>query len=287
MGSFNFTKAKQEALKDLTNNKLGALILGQSGAGKSSVAGTFNCKTLYLYTTGESHGAKAAGSLGGTNVFPVCLDYVDGVAVGPDAAYQRLLDILSDVDGIKSQKFGAIVLDGATELEVLIRATNKWRIRCQTDKGKHNNFAEGPATLALFRPVIDGLKDLQRKLGVHFAVTCVLDVQALADNGEVLESKPRLSTYAVAEGIVQQHEDIVVVGRMTNPQGEIAHRLQFLAGVTRESKDAAGVVKKSINFNPRLAGLGVHKLPQTLPADLNQLAALKAGGSTDAQAEAV
>lgn len=271
--SFDFAAAQKEALGELNNNTLGLIVLGQSGGGKSYLAGTFGVKTLYLYTSGESHGAKAARYEGGKNVIPVQIDYANGKRLTPDQAYKRLLEVLSDVDGIKKQGFGAVVLDGTTEVEILIRSLNQWRIMCQTKDGKHNSFAEGPTTLALFRPVIEGLKGLQRQ-GIHFMTTCILDVSATSDDGEILESKPRLQTYAVAEGIIQQFEDIVAVGRMAKGDN-VAHRIQFLAGVSRQSKDLAGNVKKSINFNPRIGGKKLDDLPRTLAADLTKLIEFK------------
>lgn len=274
--SFNFAAAQKEALSDLANDKLGLLVLGQSGAGKSTLAGTFGVKTLYLYTTGERHGSKASKTFGGDSVIPICLDYANGAPLSADDTYQRLLDILVDSDGIKGQKFGAIVVDGATELETLVRATNKWRIMCLSKDGKHNSFAEGPSTLVLLRPIVDGLKTLQRQLGIHFMMTCILDVQAQASNGEVIESKPRLLTYNVAEGICQQFDDIIVVGPMSKGD-DVAHRIQFLAGVTKESKDLAGNIKKTVNYTPRLTGIPRDALPKTVAADLKELIKLKTG----------
>jgi len=271
---FDFDASVKESRGGLKNDKLGLLVLGQSGSGKSTVAGTFGCKTLYLYTTGESHGVVSANTQS-ANVYPVCLDFADGKALTADLAYQRLLDIIGDSEGIKKAGFGAIVIDGATEVETMIRATNKWRLGCLTDKGKHSGYAEGPVTLVLFRPVIDGLKRLQRDLGIHFLVTCILDVQATADNGEVRESKPRMLTFNVADGVLQQFGDIVVVGRMSKDD-LVSHRFQFLAGVSRESKDLSGVVKKLTNFNPRIAGLLLEDLPRTTKADLSVLIELKA-----------
>ncbi len=273
---FNFALAQQEAAAELKNVNLGLMVLGQSGAGKSTLAGTFGVKTLYLYTTGESHGAKAAATIGGDNVSSVSINVQSGDILTADKAYERLLSILSSVAEIKAEGFKAVVVDGATELEILIRETNRWKLLCQTDKGSHNTWAEGKATLAMLRPIIDGLKSLQRQLGIHFMMTCSLDVISVSDNGEIQESKPRLQTYSVAEGVIQQFEDIVVVGRMSNGD-KVGHRLQFLAGVSRESKDGAGNVRKSINFNPRLSGVILDKLPLTTKADLQELIKLKKG----------
>jgi hypothetical protein len=273
--AFDFSKAKQEAAKDLNNKKLGLLVLGASGSGKSTVAGTFGVKTLYLYTSGEVHGSQAASAVG-DKVTPICIDYADGNQLSADASYERLQSVLNDVAGIKAEGFEAVVVDGATELETLIRGTSRWKALCSTKDGSHNAFAEGAATLAMFRPIIDGLKTLQRQIGAHYAMTCILDVQSLADDGEITQSKPRLNTYSVAEGIVQQFSDIVAIGRMTN--GDTAmHRFQFLAGVSRESKDARGNIKKTINFHPRLAGVTLEKLPVSTKADMKELIKLKGG----------
>jgi hypothetical protein len=255
------------------------ILLAQSGGGKSFAFGTFGVKTLFLYGTGEDHGPASARKSAGENVVPVCWDFDDaGERLSPEKAYKRLLDALSDVDGIQAEGFGAVVVDGATELETLIRKTNKWEQLCLTDKGKHNNFAESDATKALFRPVLEGLKDLQRRLGIHYSMSCILDIKQLADDGEILEASPKLSGYGVAENLIQQFPDIVAVGRMRNSKEQIGYRLQFLAGVTKTSKDATGHVKKIMNFNPRLAGFKVDELPSTLPVDLAALAKFKAEG---------
>lgn len=274
---FNFAKAQQEAANDVNNTSLGLMVLGQSGAGKSALAGTFAGKTLFLYTTGENHGLKSAKMFGGDNVSPVCINVENGTLLSADKAYERLLAALSDVEGIKAQGFEAVALDGVTELEILIRETTRWKLMCQTDKGTHNTWAEGKATLAMMRPIVDGLKSLQRQLGIHFMVTCILDVISIDANGEISESKPRLQTYSVAEGIIQQFEDIVVVGRMSKGD-KVSHRIQFLAGVSRESKDTQGNVRKSINFNPRLSGVALDKLPVSAKADVQELIKLKKGG---------
>ncbi len=274
---FNFSNAIAEAAKEAAGPKsLGLMILGASGAGKSSLAGTFGVKTLYLSTNGEVHGSAAAKGLGGANVVPVSIDFADGKPLNADKAYDRLLSILTDVKGIEDAGFKAVVVDSATELEIMIRETTRWKVMCQTDKGTHNSWAEGKATLAMFRPVIDALKSLQKQTGAHFAMTCALEINAVADNGEITESKPRLQTYSVVEGVIQQFGDIIAVGRMSNGEQE-AHRIQFLAGVSRDSKDAKGVVRKSLNFNPRVTGIPLEKLPRTMEADLKQLIKLKEG----------
>lgn len=268
---FDFEKALKDAKKDLDNHLLRALVLGPSGSGKSTLLGTFGCRTLYLYTTGESHGPVAASS-NGADIIPVCIDRDGDTVLAADESYNRLLTILGSGDQIKKMGVGAIAIDGATELETIIRQTTKWRKACETDKGKHNGFAEPAATLMMFRAVLDALRKLQLDLGIHYAMTCILDVKELADNGEILESTPRLTGYSVAEGLCQQLE-YFAVGRMTKGD-KVSHRIQFMAGVTKASKDQVGRIKKTLNFNPRL--FGVNTPPATLDADLSKVIDLKA-----------
>ena len=82
-----------------------------------------------------------------------------------------------------------------------------------------------------------------------------------------MEATPRLSTYAVAEGLIQQFPDILVIGKLSKG-AKSAHRFQFESGVQRVAKDAAGVVRKMINFSPRITG-GAHG--KTEPADMKEI----------------
>lgn len=269
---FDFKRAIEDAKKELNNNQVAAIVLGPSGSGKSSLLGTFGVKTLYLYTTGEDHGAKAAKVQGSENIVPLCIDYEDGQKLDADDAFHRLLDVLGESAAIKEAGFQAVSIDGATELEAIIRGTSAWKAACQTDKGKHNTFQEPAATLAMFKRVMDKLKGLQREIGIHYAMTCILDVKVVGDDGEVLESTPRLTGYSVAEGLIQQFPDVMVVGRMSK-NDKIAHRIQMLAGVSKTSKDQAGVIKRCINFTPRITG--VAKLANTYEANLAKIVELK------------
>jgi hypothetical protein len=268
MAKFDLKKAISEAQADLKPNALMAAVLGASGGGKSSLCGTFGVKTLYIYTSAESHGPIAVGALGESNVVLICIDKYAGENLDPDEAYSFLLEILAD-----TKDYGAVVIDGATEMEYLIRSTKQFKALCLNSSGKHNNFAEPEAVLRMFRPIITSLKELTRK-GVHTAITCALDIQAIAEDGEILESKPRLSTYSVAEGILQQFPAYFCIGRMTRGDKR-AWRIQFLSGVSKVSKDAAGVIKKTLNFNPRVTG--VKAVPDTMPADMSAVIKLLRG----------
>jgi hypothetical protein len=271
---FDFAKAIAEGEKEALTTSLEAIILGQSGAGKSHIIGTLGVKTLYLYTSGETHGVKAAKKEGTKNVCPIAIDYVDGVQLTPDDAYNRVLSLLDDVDGIRKGGFGAIAVDGATELEALIRSTTKWQTLCKSAKGAHNTFEEPRATLTMFRPIINGLKRAQRTMGAHIMMTCILDVKEYGTMNEVVECSPRLLGFSVAESIVQQFGDVLVVGLMKKDD-VVKPKLQFMTDVVKTSKSESGVVKKTINFSPRITGLGVEQLPKTMDASLAAVVKLK------------
>jgi hypothetical protein len=268
--SFNFDKAIEEASSQVNEETIGAIVLGQSGAGKSFIMGTLPGKVLYLYTGGEAHGVKSA-KVQGKHVTPVRIDYDKSAPadqrneVGnlkPDAAYKRLLAILSDVEGIKAQGFNSIALDGATEIEQIITSTEQWKNACLSDKGKHNSYAEGKVTLAMFRPIIAAMQNLQIQLKINYAMSCILDVKAAGIYGEVEEASPRLSG------------DVLVVGRMSK-DGEAKHKLQFMTDVTKVSKDLVGNVKKTLNFAPRIAGISVADMPPYMDADLSKVVDIK------------
>jgi hypothetical protein len=271
---FDFDKAIKEASEAAKSPLLGAIVLGSSGSGKSSLMGTSGLKTLYLYTTGEDHGVKAAQAAAGSDIVPVCLDYADGKKLDADTAYQRTLDVLGSVDALKKMGVGMVAVDGASEIEAIIRDTKAWQRMCLTGQGKHNAFAEPTSTVSMFRPVINGLKDLQRNLGVHFVISCILDVKDLGPHGEILEAAPRLQGYSVAESVLQQFGDVLVVGKMER-DSIVKYKVQFMTDLVKQSKDEKGTLKRAMNFAPRLTGL--QNLPPMVDADLKEILKMKAG----------
>lgn len=261
-------------VSDVKNDKVFLIVLGSSGSGKSHVAGTSPGKILYLHTASERHGALSA-TAGGGDVLAVCIDRdKTGKDLKADEAFKRGLEILNP-EVLKKAKIETIVLDGLTELEKIIRATTKWANLCSTGSGKHNSFAEGASTIVMADEYMKALRDAQDKVGVHVVVTGILDVQEVDDNGAVGVAKPRLSGYAVAEGLIQQFPDILVVGRVTGKDGKSGRVFQTQSDVQRVSKDQAGVVKKFINFSPRLAGIA--DLPAFIKADIKEVIRLKTG----------
>lgn len=259
---------------NVKNDKVFLIVLGSSGQGKSHVIGTAPGKVLYLYTSSERHGVTAAIT-GGGDIVPFCLDRDKaGKDLSPEEAFKRGLSALQP-DVLKKAGIETIALDGCTELEKVIRSTTKWANLCSTGNGKHNNFAEPAATVQMFDEYLKAMRDAQDKVGVHVVVTGILDVQEVDDNGAVGVAKPRLSGYAVAEGLIQQFPDILVIGRVTGKDGKSGRVFQTSADVQRVSKDQAGTVKKFINFTPRLAG--VADLPAFIKADIGEVIKLKTG----------
>ena len=265
---FDFGKAIQQSAEALSSPLVGAILLGASGSGKSRAMGSLGVKTLYLYGSGENHGPQSASLFPGADIVPMCYDYLDGKVLSPDQAYQFLLAILRDHASLKSLGIKAIALDGVTELEAIIRSSEEWKERCKTKDNKHNTFGEGPATLAMFREVFAALKDLQRELKVHYVLSCILEVKSTDSFGEIEEASPSMQGYSVADGVVRQFGDILVIGKMKRAD-EIKYKFQFLTDLSKVSKDAVGSVKKVLSFSPRLAG--VKQIPNLMDADLSKV----------------
>lgn len=277
MSGFNYASAIAQGEKEAESTSLQLILLGQSGAGKSHAIGTLDVPTLYVYFSGENHGVKAAKKDGGKNIRPIAIDVgLDGKILPPDQTYDRLVALLDDVAGFQKMGFQAISIDGATEVEAMIRSTNKWKALCLTNKGSHNTFEEPRATITMFRPILNGLQRLQRETNCHYVLTCTLDVKEYGDANEVVECSPRLLGYQVAEAVVQQFGDIVVVGLMKR-DNVVKPKFQMMTDVVKTSKNEKGVVKKTINFSCRITGLGVEKLQPYMNASLKELAELKRG----------
>lgn len=268
---FDFDKAIAEAKQDVSNKCLFLILLGSSGNGKSYAQGTFGVKTLYLYTQGESHGPKSASALGGENVIPICIDREGNTPLTADESIKRLYAILDDHEALKKSGIKAISLDGASEIEALIRDTTTFKEK--TIKA----FSDGPVELSMFREILNRLKTLQRALKIHVCMTCTLNVKTYSEDGTIMESAPSLHGYQVATGLVQQFDDVMVIGRMERKE-KVGYRLQLLAGVSKTTADFnTKEVKKTMNFSPRLTGADILSLGNTLDANLATLIDLKKG----------
>lgn len=270
---FDFQAAVAETLKEADSPLLGAILLGSSGAGKSRVAGSFGVKTLYVYGSGEDHGYQSAKAHPGADVIPMCFDRAKGENLSADAAYNRLLAILRAEDQIKASGCKAIVVDSLNELENVIRNTTEFKVACTTKTGDHNSFAEGNITIDMLRRVFVELKHLQRRLQLHYAVTCILDVKAVSNFGDIEEAAPKLQGFSVAADVVRQFGDILVVGRMEKNE-VVKHKFQFGTMLVKASKDQKGLLKKTLNFAPRING-AKRDVPPLMEADLQEVLKLK------------
>ena len=273
--AFDWDKALAAGMAAAESKAIEAIVLGPSGSGKSYLCGSFGVPTLYLYSTGESHGPRAAAKRAketGGAVYPICMDMdEEGNRLDGDAVLARLATILSAGGVIASRSIRAVVIDGASELESYIRNSDSWKKACKTKDGSHNSYAEPAVTCQLFRPVFNQLKDLQRAHGIHIAITAMLDVREYGEMNDIVEAAPRAKGFQVAEMLIQQFGDVLVVGPLKK-DGQTRWRLQFMSDLSKTSKDLKQVVKRTVNFNPRLNGATP---PAYMDADMRAVALLK------------
>jgi hypothetical protein len=271
----DFAKLEKDAIESLKTDLLFVALLGGSGQGKSRACGSLPGKILYIHTSGESHGPISAAA-GGNTVFPIQIDVDTKRALSADETYVRLLEILKSREQLEKLGIKSVVLDGATELEQVIRGTKAFKEKCKTSSGGHNAFNEGAATIDLMRPILDELRNLQRDLKVHIVVTCLLDVKNVGDKKEVLEASPKLTSYGVASSVIPQFGDVLMIGRMQEDEGEVQYNFQMGGNVSKVSKEVNGRVKKMINFSPRISVLnhGV-QIPEYIPADFAEILKIK------------
>ena len=268
----DFKALKAKAKESLSVKPLFLCIIGPSGSGKSTACGTLGVPTLFLYTATERHGATNARAIGGdiTEV-DFSVRRADG-SVDPDASIKNLHDVLSS-PGLEKE-FGAVVIDSATELQLIHRKSNKFVAYCKTDKGTHNNFKESEADTAFFKELLEDLVVLNNK-GVHVVMTCAAMVKTLAEDGSVSEASPSLQGFSVAHDLLRNFPDILLVSRISeeDDEGSVSqqHKFIFKANVSKTSKDMRGQVLKTANFSPRISGLLIDKLPETTPADLGRI----------------
>lgn len=268
----DFKALKAKAKEDTSVKPLFLCVVGPSGAGKSTACGTLGVPTLFLYTATERHGAANARAIGGdiTDV-DFTVRRSDG-SVDPDASLKNLHEILAS-PGL-DKEFGAVVIDSATELQLIHRKSNRFVNYCKTDRGTHNNYKESEADTAYFKELLEDLVVLNNK-GIHVVLTCAAVVKSLADDGSVSEASPSLQGFSVAHDLLRNFADILLVSRLVeeDEQGNSKpqHKFIFKANLQKTSKDLKGQVLKTANFSPRISGLLLDRLPETVPADLSKI----------------
>jgi hypothetical protein len=271
--SLDFAAMIQEGKKSLENKNVAAILLGASGNGKSRACGTFGVKTLYLHTSSESHGAQSA-AMGGSEIVPICIDRDKGVPISPDDSYKRILDILGSTEQLKKLGIGAVALDGASEIETIITGTNLYKSRVAAEYKGNTSFA-GPVVLSMFRSILVALQKLQADLGIHYVVTCILNIRELGDNGQISDAEPKLAGYNVATGLIQQFPDVLAIGRVSNGERE-EPMLQFGAHVQKTTKDfTTKEVRKLHNFNIRITGVDLSEAPEMLKPNFARIIEFK------------
>lgn len=274
--SIDLTAMVNEGKKVLDNKCIAAVILGASGNGKSRACGTFGVKTLYLHTSSEAHGAQSA-AVGGSEIVPICIDKNDGENLSPDESYKRLLSILEAGDQLKKLGIKAIAVDGASEIESIITATSAYRAKVAAEYKGVSSFA-GPVVLAMFRPILTALQKLQNDQGIHYVITCILNIKGLGENGEIADAEPKLAGYNVATGLIQQFPDVLAIGRVSDGEREVP-MLQFGAHVHKSSKDfTTKEVRKLHNFNIRVTGVDLSEAPEMITPNFARLIEFKKAG---------
>lgn len=266
---FDFAQEETKTLAD----RISMLVAGPSGAGKSHLIGSYPGKLLYLTAGAEVHGVDAAKKTG-KNITAVYIDRDKTGPISADAALARL-EAATDPESVKAAQFQAIALDGLTELEKLVRASTAFKKMCETKTGGHDQFKEGPATITLMDKYLSRIRNLQFDQDLDAIITCIIDVTEINKRtGEIEAGKPRLMSYQVAESMIQQYGDVIIIGKMVNDKGDSGRVIQMQTELARQSVDnETKEVKKIFGITPRLQG--VEKVPPYIKADLAEVLKLK------------
>lgn len=256
---------------------LAMILFGPPSGGKSQAMGTMGVKTLYLYFSGESHGPGSAHA-GGTDILPYCVDLdADGNKLEPDVAYAELVELLQDQKFMTDNLIKAVAVDSGGELEFMIMQTTHWKVEAQKRYKGVESYCF-PITLEMFRPVMDALRNLQLKLGMHYVVSCILNVSEFADNGTIASAEPKMFGYGTVSGFLQQFPDRMIVSQVEK-DGVLKPRIQLGSMVTKTTKDQkTKEVAKIQHFRPQLQGVDLTVGPNFLPPDLSKLIKYKAAG---------
>lgn len=246
------------------------VVLGPSGAGKSHFIGTYPGKTLLLYGSGESHGPGSAIKVAKENLIPIAWDRTKDKQLTPNEAWSRLNELLNP-EAIKKAGIKCIALDSITNLALDIKQTDIYAQKCMGAKGQHNAFKETEAMIDMLNLVMRKLQVLVDFHNIDVITTIDLQIQAIADNGLILESKPGLPTFGVGKAVIQQFPDILVLGRIE--QKPVFQNYAKAANISRDNKEQ---IVKYVDYHPRLRG--VMELPETIQATVPTIFDLKKKG---------
>lgn len=250
------------------------VVLGPSGAGKSHFLGTYPGRTLLLYGSGESHG-PASASNSNSDLLAIAWDRskdAEGrvIDLAPDKMLKRIKDVL-DPATLKAAGVKCVALDSLTALMTDLKNTEVFKQRCTGANGKHNAFKETEALIELSSGILRLLQALVDYHSIDVIATLDLQIQAIADDGLILESKPSLPTFGVAKALVQVFGDILMLARMGEKRTPVFQNAARSAAssVDRETQTTV----KYLEFTPRLRG--VRALPEFIDANVPAILALK------------
>lgn len=262
----------QQAMKIKTDG-LFLCVLGPSGAGKSHFIGTYPGRTALLYGAGESHGPSSATKLS-KDLLALAWDQevmADGVkSLTPDQSWVRLKSILDPAVLIGSQ-VKCVAVDSITNLCLLIKQTAAFRQRCSTGRGGHNAFKETEALIEMLSEVVNKLQILVDQHSIDVIVTMDLQIQSVAPDGTITESKPGLPSFGVGRALIQQFPDILVLGRIGTDRTPMFQNKSTVASVSKDG--TTHEIVKYIEYTPRLRGVLV--LPELIAASVPAILKLK------------
>jgi hypothetical protein len=258
------------ARKKKTLEPLFAVILGASGSGKSSAAGTIGLPTLYIRTPVESHGGVSASTASKRifgEDFITEIDIFEG-AKNADQAWKNLLATLADPELPK--QFGAVVIDSLTDLQLnVIHNLSEWKEQTTTAGGKINKLAVPGADTEFLNDLINvHLKKLHAK-GVHVILLAAAVVVSTNDDGTEITAKPGLAGTNPAALVNRSCPDVLLVNRIRNEEGVFEHNFLFYPKVVAEGKNLQGIVTKTEGFGMRISHLS--DLPERAAARLDEL----------------
>lgn len=265
--NINFSSLSFETV---STENLQAVILAPSGGGKSHVIGTLDRTVLYLYGSDESHG-KTSASQGKARIKALQWDInpETGEQLNADESLEFIKAMLTN-EFLDAHGIDAIALDSMTSLEKLVKASSKFKVMCRTKNGDHNSFVEGEKCGIIIDELLSTIRKLGSNRKLDLVMTCIVDVKDKDDEtGAYHCVRPRLGSYGLAESIIQQCFQILLVGKVAikNKKG---HCFQFDSLIERVSKDLSGSVKKYLNFDPRVIGAN-RELNKFEKADLEEI----------------
>lgn len=131
----------------------------------------------------------------------------------------------------------------------------------------------------MFRRIIAAAKELQRELDIHVIMTAIMDVKAFEDDGTISEGELKLKGFDVITFLTPQFDDRLFVSHMTDGESPAIPRLQMAISITKTTSDfKTKVLRKTFKVRPRLMGVDMSTIPDSLKADLSRVIAYKQAG---------